>query len=164
MNFDRRGFLVACSWAGVTSVLFPGILYTLAAQAQAPADNTDQSKPPKITPEIIDAAALMAGIGPFTAEQKQMMIDGLVDQNGSCKAIRKLKLPNSVAPAFVFHPMPALKEGEDTRDCTSVMMQPDLPDINLACRGEIGEERATALVARSQRKGCSAPAGARGGP
>ena len=28
-------------------------------------------------------AAIMAGIGPFTAEQKQMMIDGLVDQNGS---------------------------------------------------------------------------------
>ncbi|MGA7857641.1 MAG: amidase, partial [Terracidiphilus sp.] len=62
---------------------------------------------PKITPEMIDQAAVLAGVGPFTAEQKQMMIDGLVDQNGSCKAIRKLDLPNSVAPAFVFHPLPA---------------------------------------------------------
>ena len=60
---------------------------------------------------MIDAAAAMAGIGPFTAEQKEMMIDGLVDQNGSCKAIRKLKLPNSVAPAFVFHPQPAVECG-----------------------------------------------------
>src|SRR3954454_21427812 len=108
MTLDRRRFLYACSGAGVSSVLFPGILYTLSAQAQD-ADANDQSKPPKINAEMIDAAAVMAGIGPFTAEQKQMMIDGLVDQNGSCKAIRKLKLPNSVAPAFVFHPLPAAK-------------------------------------------------------
>ena len=106
MNLDRRGFLAACSRAGVTSALLPGILYTLAVQAQE-APNTDQSKPPKITAEMIDQAAVLAGIGPFTAEQKQMIIDGLVDNNGSCKAIRKLNIPNSVAPAFVFHPLPA---------------------------------------------------------
>jgi Asp-tRNA(Asn)/Glu-tRNA(Gln) amidotransferase A subunit family amidase len=56
---------------------------------------------------MIDQAAIMAGIGPFTDEQKKMMINGLVDQNGSFKAIRKLNLPNSVAPAFVFHPFAA---------------------------------------------------------
>ena len=108
MTFDRRSFLTACSRMGVASALFPGVLYTLAAQAQE-AGGTDQSKPPKITPEMIDAAAILAGIAPFTDEQKKMMIDGLVDQNGSIKAIRKLKLPNSVAPAFVFHPMLAAK-------------------------------------------------------
>ena len=106
MTLDRRGFLSACSSIGIASPLFPGILYTLVAQAQEP-ESTDQSKPPKITPEMIDAAAVMAGIGPFTVEQKQMMLDGLVDNNGSYKAIRKLKLPNSVAPAYVFHPLPA---------------------------------------------------------
>jgi len=106
MTLDRRGFLAACSRAGITSALFPGVLYTLAAQAQESPD-TDQSKPPKITPEMIDQAAIMAGIGPFTEEQKKMMIDGLIDQNGSFKAIRKLKIPNSVAPAFVFHPYAA---------------------------------------------------------
>ncbi|MDR3772138.1 MAG: amidase [Terracidiphilus sp.] len=110
MTLDRRGFLAACSRAGITSALLPGVLYTLAVQAQE-ATGTDQSKPPKFTPEIIDQAALLAGVGPFTAEQKQMMLDGLVDQNGSMKAIRKLKLPNSVAPAFVFHPLGAAKEG-----------------------------------------------------
>src|SRR5690349_18952025 len=115
MTLDRRGFLAMCSRAGVTSALFPGILYAFAAQAQE-SEATDQSKPPKITPEMIDAAALMAGIGPFTAEQKQMMIDGLVDQNGSMKAIRKLKLANSVAPAFAFHPMPAAKAVETHSD------------------------------------------------
>ena len=109
MTLDRRGFLTACSRAGIASALLPGVLYTLAAQAQEAA-GTDQSKPPKITAEMIDQAAEIAGVGPFTAAQKQMMIDALVDQNGSMKAIRKLKLPNSLAPAFVFHPLPAAKE------------------------------------------------------
>src|ERR1035438_7193689 len=106
MTLDRRGFLSTCSRIGIASPLFPGILYTLAAQAQS-SEDTDQSKPPKITPEMIDAAAVLAGMGQLTAEQKQMMLDGLIDNNGSIKAIRKLKLPNSVAPAYVFHPLPA---------------------------------------------------------
>ena len=106
MTLDRRNFLAACSRAGIASALLPGVLYTLAAQAQEAA-STDQSKPPAITPEMIDQAAILAGVGPFTPEQKKLMIDGLVDQNGSIKAIRKLKLPNSVAPAYVFHPLPA---------------------------------------------------------
>lgn len=105
MTLDRRSFLAACGRAGVTSALLPGVLYTLAVQAQESAD-TDQSKPPTITPEMIDKAAVIAGLPAFTEEQKKMMIDGLVDQEGSYKAIRRLKLPNSVAPAFVFHPQP----------------------------------------------------------
>ena len=70
MTLDRRGFLSACSRAGITSALFPGVLYTLTAQAQE-ASGTDQSKPPKITPEMIDAAAVLAGIGPFTARAEE---------------------------------------------------------------------------------------------
>ena len=108
MTLNRRAFLNACARAGVASPLLPGILYTLAAQAQDAA-GTDQSKPPTITAEMIDQAAVLAGLGPLPADQKQMMIDGLVDQNGSMKAIRKLDLPNSVPPAFVFHPLPAAK-------------------------------------------------------
>jgi Asp-tRNA(Asn)/Glu-tRNA(Gln) amidotransferase A subunit family amidase len=106
MTLDRRNFLTVCSRAGVASALLPGILYTLAAQAQEAA-GTDQSKPPAITPEMIDQAGVLAGVGPFTAEQKKMMIDGLVETNGAMKAIRKLKIANSIAPAFVFHPLPA---------------------------------------------------------
>jgi Asp-tRNA(Asn)/Glu-tRNA(Gln) amidotransferase A subunit family amidase len=112
VTIDRRGFLSVCSRIGLASPLFPGILYTLATQAQEP-ESTDQSKPPKITPEMIDAAAVLAGIGPFTLEQKKMMLDGLIDNNGSYKAIRKLKLPNSLAPAYVFHPLPAAKTACD---------------------------------------------------
>src|ERR1700739_46077 len=106
MTLDRRGFLAACSRAGITSALFPGVLYTLAPKPSSRPALTQQ-KPPKITPEMIDQAAIMAGIGPFTEEQKKMMIDGLIEQNGSFKAIRTLHLPNTVAPAFVFHPYAA---------------------------------------------------------
>ncbi len=114
MTLDRRGFLAACSRAGITSALLPGILYTLAAQAQQAAPQTapaGEAPPPpavqpKITPEMIDQATAMAGVGPFTAEQKQMMLDGLNGQRDSYAPIRALKMANSVPPAFVFHPSP----------------------------------------------------------
>ncbi|HZP04083.1 MAG TPA: amidase [Terracidiphilus sp.] len=109
MTLDRRAFLNACTHAGIASSLLPGILYTLAAQAQEAAPSTDANKPPKITPEMIDQAAALAGIGPFTAEQKQMMLDGLNEQRSGYDAIRKLDLPNSVPPAYVFHPLPPAK-------------------------------------------------------
>jgi len=109
MTLDRRGFLTACSRAGVTSALLPGILYTLAAQAQEAAPASARKDPPKITPEMIDQASALAGVGPFTADQKKLMLDGLNDQRSGYDAIRALKIPNSVAPAFVFHPLPASK-------------------------------------------------------
>ncbi len=115
MTLDRRGFLAACSRAGITSALLPGVLYTLAAQAQEPAPQAHpEANPPatppgllRITPEMIDQAAALAGVGPFTAEQKQMMLDGLSGLRDSYAPIRALKMANSVPPAYVFHPLPA---------------------------------------------------------
>jgi Asp-tRNA(Asn)/Glu-tRNA(Gln) amidotransferase A subunit family amidase len=100
MTLDRRGFLAACSRAGITSALLPGILYTLAAQGQ------QAGAPAKITPEMLDHAAALAGVGPFTAEQKKMMLDGLNDQRGAYEPIRALRMANSVPPAYVFNPRP----------------------------------------------------------
>jgi Asp-tRNA(Asn)/Glu-tRNA(Gln) amidotransferase A subunit family amidase len=117
MALDRRSFLSACSRAGITSALLPGVLYTLAAQG-APAAFADEGpdvKPsalPKITAEMLDQAAALAGVGPFTAEQKQMMLEGLNGQRDSYEPIRALKMPNSVPPAYVFHPQPATNEEE----------------------------------------------------
>ena len=143
MNLDRRGFLAACSTAGITSALFPGVLFTLAAQAQQ-AENTDQSKPPVITPEMIDQAAVIAGVGPFTDEQKKMMIAKLVDQEGSYKAIRKLKLPNSIAPAFAFHPFaPASAEPKQLTQKTKKRLW--TPDRNVKTPSNI-EDLAFASV------------------
>ena len=104
MPLDRRAFLASAASAGLASTLFPGALYTLAAQAQEV--NGDQPQPgPKITPEMIDQAAALALIT-ITPEQKQMMLDALNEQRGSYAAIRKLHLPNSVPPAYLFDPLP----------------------------------------------------------
>src|SRR5579863_1849388 len=110
MTLDRRSFLAACSRTGIASPLLPGILYTLAAQAAPQAQSANGAKHDelaKITPEMIDHAAAMAGVGPFNDEQKKMMLDGLNGQREGYEQIRSMKIPNSVAPAFVFHPLPA---------------------------------------------------------
>jgi len=128
MTLNRRAFLNACTSAGIASPLLPGILYTLAAQAQeaAPAAspgaspaasanaNSEAKAPamPKITAEMIDRAAELAGVGPFSDEQKKMMLDGLNDQRDAYAQIRALKIENSVPPAFAFHPGPAAKPAE----------------------------------------------------
>ena len=101
MPLDRRLFLSLTTRLGFASTLLPGALYTLAAQAQAaaPAESL------KITPEMIDAAAVLAGIT-VTDEQKKLMLDGLKDQWKGFDVIRKLHLPNNVPPAYVFNPLP----------------------------------------------------------
>ena len=84
----------------------PGVLFGMAAQAQSPAaPGADAHEMAKITPEMIDAAAVIAGVS-LTAEQKTMMLEGLTKQRDSVAVIRTMKIPNSVAPAFVFDPVP----------------------------------------------------------
>jgi hypothetical protein len=101
---DRRAFLTVSARFGLASTLFPGALYTLAAQAQ-PSNPATRTELPKITPEMIDAAAALAGIT-IAADQKQMMLDGLNQQRDGYAAIRKMQLPNSVPPAYIFDPLP----------------------------------------------------------
>src|ERR1700691_5804227 len=108
----RRRFLAVCSAVGLGQTLLPGALFTLSAQAQtAPAkapeseESSKSSESPKITPEMIDAAAAIAGIT-LSDDQKKMMLEGLTSQRDALTAIRNLHLPNSVAPAFVFDPVP----------------------------------------------------------
>ncbi|HEX3985032.1 MAG TPA: amidase [Acidobacteriaceae bacterium] len=109
MSLNRRAFLAISSRFGLASTLFPGALYTLAAQAQAQTGGTAGSggapEPPTITPEMIDQAAALAGIS-IPAEDREAMLDGLNEDRQGYTEIRKLHLPNSVAPAFVFDPLP----------------------------------------------------------
>ncbi|HVV45773.1 MAG TPA: amidase, partial [Bryobacteraceae bacterium] len=108
---DRRDFLAITGRSGLASTLFPGVLYSLAAQAapEAAAQSNEQ-KPaepefPKITAEMIDQAAALAGIT-IPAADKAAMLDGLNEDRQGYDKIRKLDIPNSVAPAFVFDPLP----------------------------------------------------------
>jgi Asp-tRNA(Asn)/Glu-tRNA(Gln) amidotransferase A subunit family amidase len=99
---DRRSFLSLCTRAGVISAFLPGALYTLAVQAQEKAG----SEALRVTPELIDQAAELAGVK-LTEAQRTMMLDGVESLREGYDEIRKLKMPNSVAPAFVFDPLPA---------------------------------------------------------
>ena len=54
---------------------------------------------------MIDQAAALAGIA-ISPGQKAMMVDGLNEQRSGYAAIRKLQLPNSVPPAYIFDPLP----------------------------------------------------------
>ena len=105
MTLDRRGFLAISGRFGLASTLFPGALYTLAAQAQQADSNGAPAEKPKVTPEMIEQAAVIAGIT-VTADQAQMMLETLNHRRTTYDKIRKLHLPNSVAPAFVFDPLP----------------------------------------------------------
>ena len=107
---DRREFLNVTGRFGLASTLFPGILYTLATQAAPKAAAQTATEPatpelPKITNAMIDQAAALAGIA-IPDEDKAAMLDNLNQQRSGYDAIRKLHLPNSVAPAFVFDPLP----------------------------------------------------------
>ena len=121
MALDRRTFLNACSAAGIASPLLPGILFTLATQAQEATPEAGAAAMPKISAEMLDQAAELAGVGPFTSEHKAMMLGGLNDQRDAFAAIRALKIANSVPPAFVFRPQgaePAMLRSPNTVTCT----------------------------------------------
>ena len=141
MTLDRRAFLNACSCAGIASPLLPGILLTLAAQAQEAAPGAKAATLPKITQEMLDQAAELAGVGPFTAEQKKMMLDGLNDQRDAYAQIRELKLTNDVPPAYVFHPGKAAT-GSGTSPCPP--NEPSLSALNVDCGGPGCERYAVA--------------------
>jgi Asp-tRNA(Asn)/Glu-tRNA(Gln) amidotransferase A subunit family amidase len=96
MLLDRRAFLSVSGSVGLASTLFPGALYALAAEAPAEAP---------VTLAMLDSAAALAGVTLKPAD-KDAMLERLNGQREAYAGIRKLHLPNSVAPAYVFDPLP----------------------------------------------------------
>ena len=74
MPLDRRSFLAVTGRAGLAATLFPGALYALAA---TPGEAEPKLKP--VTPEMLDAAAALAGV-PIAPEQRALMLDALGEQ------------------------------------------------------------------------------------
>jgi Asp-tRNA(Asn)/Glu-tRNA(Gln) amidotransferase A subunit family amidase len=99
LRSERRRFLAVCSTFGLSSTLFPGVLWSLVAD--------DEQPPVAITTDMIDEAATIAGVT-IADEHKEMMLGALNDRRRAIEAIRKLDLPNSVAPSFSFDPVPAV--------------------------------------------------------
>jgi Asp-tRNA(Asn)/Glu-tRNA(Gln) amidotransferase A subunit family amidase len=95
MLLDRRRFLTACGSVGLASTLLPGVLFSIAAQAEVQ----------RITGEMIDQAAAFSGV-PIAPGQKAAMLSILNANRKSFDELRALNLPNSVPPSFVFDPLP----------------------------------------------------------
>ena len=89
---DRRRFLAFCSQLGLSSTLFPGVLWSMADPQG------------KVTKEMIETAAEVADV-PIPDEYVQAMLDGLNENKKNFEEIYKLHIPNSVAPAYIFDPV-----------------------------------------------------------
>jgi Asp-tRNA(Asn)/Glu-tRNA(Gln) amidotransferase A subunit family amidase len=151
---SRRRFLEVCSAVGLGQTLLPGVLFGMAAQAQSagtPA-GTDAHEMAKITQEMIDAAAVIAGIS-LTTEQKAMMLDGLKKQRDSVAVIRSMTIPNSVAPAFVFDPVPGGMAIETERKPMRMSAAPDVAKLASVSTEELAfaSVRELAELVRTQR-------------
>jgi Asp-tRNA(Asn)/Glu-tRNA(Gln) amidotransferase A subunit family amidase len=94
---DRREFMGYFAGIGLGSTLFPGVLW---AKMSAGAD---------ITVETIASAEEVAGIS-FDPAERELMLDGLKQQEQRIEALHKVVLPNSVSPAIVFDPLPPGKK------------------------------------------------------
>ncbi|HKC79809.1 MAG TPA: hypothetical protein VKB91_01350, partial [Gemmatimonadaceae bacterium] len=84
-TFDRRSFMGYFAGVGLTSTLFPGVLW---AKLAAGAD---------ITVETIASAEEVAGLH-FDPAERELMLDGLKQQEQRIEALHKIPLLNSVSP------------------------------------------------------------------
>ncbi|MGH7651039.1 MAG: amidase [Gemmatimonadaceae bacterium] len=96
-TFDRRSFMGYFAGVGLTSTLFPGVLW---AKLSSGAD---------ITVETIASAEEVAGVQ-FDAAERELMLDGLKQQEQRLDALHKISLANSISPAIVFDPVPPGKK------------------------------------------------------
>jgi Asp-tRNA(Asn)/Glu-tRNA(Gln) amidotransferase A subunit family amidase len=97
VSLDRRSFMGYFAGAGLSSTLFPGVLW---AKLAAGAD---------ITVETIASAEEVAGLH-FDQAERELMLDGLKQQEQRIEALHKVPLANSVSPAIVFDPRPPGKK------------------------------------------------------
>ena len=96
-SVDRRNFMGYFAGIGLGSTLFPGVLW---AKLAAGAD---------ITVETIASAEEVAGLH-FDATERELMLDGLKQQEQRIEALHKVALLNSISPAIVFDPLPPGKK------------------------------------------------------
>jgi Asp-tRNA(Asn)/Glu-tRNA(Gln) amidotransferase A subunit family amidase len=100
MSNDRRRFLAYFSGIGMGSSLLPGVLW-----AQMPQDST----PPRVTDEMLKSALAISGLT-FSDEDRKAVLQGVNRSLTSFEEVRKLEIPNDVAPPFYFSPIvPGMK-------------------------------------------------------
>jgi hypothetical protein len=115
--------------------MLPGALLAMAAgtaEAQQRGGGDDAAAGmPKITIEMIEQAAVIAGVN-FTEAQRKVMVDGLTNQREDVAEIRKLKMPNAVAPSLVFDPVPGGAKLDTERKPAKLGPAPSVAGLSLS--------------------------------
>jgi hypothetical protein len=93
-SLTRRRFFAYFSGIGITSTLFPKILWA----------KFQEQKVEKINKEILLHAEKIAGLE-FTDEERDLMLEGLNDNLESYEKLRSISIDNSVPPAIQFNPI-----------------------------------------------------------
>ena len=100
LEFNRRWFVAYFSSIGLGATLMPGTLTAAAQDAE------------KITPEMVEGAARLAGLT-FSPEAVKKIVESFNGRRSllaSYETIRKMDLGNRVIPAIVFNPvLPGMK-------------------------------------------------------
>jgi len=109
MPVTRRSFLEYFGALGLGATAFPESLWS---QVQAThGDAVALAAPPAlqdpvVTPAMIEAAEKLAGLS-FTKAERELMVEGLNQFLRQYQQIRAVPIPNEVAPALRFDPLPA---------------------------------------------------------
>jgi Asp-tRNA(Asn)/Glu-tRNA(Gln) amidotransferase A subunit family amidase len=140
LDATRRRFLAVSTAAGLGGTLLPGALLAIVANssaAQSPASSADP-KPdfPKITPEMVEQAAIIAGLT-FTEDQRKLIVEGLTGTREDIVEVRKLNLPNAVAPSLVFDPLPGSAVLDTERKPPVLSAAPDIARLSTSNEEDI---------------------------
>lgn len=92
-GLNRRTFMGYFAGIGLGSSLFPGVLWARIAAGE------------EITVATIASAEEIAGIQ-FDPAEREMMLDGIKQQERSIELLRKTPLANGIGPSIVFDPLP----------------------------------------------------------
>jgi Asp-tRNA(Asn)/Glu-tRNA(Gln) amidotransferase A subunit family amidase len=109
---DRRSFLAYFSSLGLTSTLFPGVLWAKVEEKKIGnrrpfGSNSAQIKEAgdvTITKEMLRDAAAVAGLE-FTDQQLEKMLAGMSKNLAHYRELRKIPLENAIAPPLYFNPI-----------------------------------------------------------
>jgi len=110
---DRRSFLAYFSSLGLSSTLFPGVLWAklegtkaapMIGSGRDPADQIKQASDTVITKEMLRDAAAVAGLE-FTDQQLDKMLAGMNKNLAHYRELRKIPLENTIAPPLYFNPI-----------------------------------------------------------
>ncbi|HUB79333.1 MAG TPA: amidase [Bryobacteraceae bacterium] len=91
LSDNRRRFLAYFSGAGLGATLLPGVLW-----GQMQQEGTE-----RVTPEMLKDALAVAGLS-FSEEEQKAMVQGVNRNLANYEELRKIAIPNNVAPPFYF--------------------------------------------------------------